>query len=152
VEVNRRAFLASLGAVVATAAFPAPAAAAPIPATEAPGLIHRAVCIRLGPGGPYLLDSRTHANVGVTKVGVNTAGDLVVYTDWRDGERLIYAGVNVDLSLGAKGVTCGVSGGGPKSTIRFVDGNGVRRRANSSYFNPTVDNVWFLTISTEVAA
>lgn len=149
----RRSFLvAAAGAVAGVVGLALPVNAARIPAAPQPTLINRGACIRLGPGGPYILDNRTHANLGITKLSLSTAGDLVVYTDWQDGERLVFAGVNVDLTLGAKGVTCGVSGGGPKSTIRFVDGNGVRRRANSSFFDSTIDNVWFQTVSLAVPA
>jgi hypothetical protein len=143
--LTRRRLLASAGASILGLALPAAAAAQP--SLPSPQLIHRAACIRLGPGGPRLHVNRTHGNVGITRVGLTSTGDLVVYTDWTDGEQLIFAGCNVDLSLGAKGVTCGVSGGGPKSTIRLVDGTGLRRRANSSYFHIDVDNVWFQTIS-----
>jgi hypothetical protein len=144
--VNRRSFLrgatASAAAALATA-IPASATTA----TPNARLITRAACIRLGPGGPRIHENAVHGNRGVTHVGMNSAGDLVVHTDWKSGESLIYAAATIDFQLGDKGVTCGVSGGGPMSTIRFRDGRGVRHRANSSYFNFDYDNIWFLAIT-----
>jgi hypothetical protein len=110
-------------------------------------LVFRGACVRLGVGGPKLHINAVHGSLGVTRVGLSSVGDLVVYTDFAPPEFLIVAAANIDFQLGAKGVTCGVSGGGPKSTIRLVDGHGVRRRANSSYFDIAVDNIWFQTLS-----
>jgi len=150
--MDRRNFLAAVAASAAGAAvlvLPGQTKAlSSVPVTESKQII-RATCIRLGPGGPYIHTNSMHGNRGVRKVGMNSAGDLVVYTDWASdhSEQLLYAAATIDFQLGAKGVTCGVSGGGPTSTIRLVDGKGIRRRANSSFWNPKVDNIWFMTIS-----
>jgi hypothetical protein len=71
----------------------------------------------------------------------------VVTTDFQPGEELVSAIAAVDLQLAAKRVTCGISGGGATSTIRFIKPDGSKAKANSSFFDPDTDNIWFQTIS-----
>lgn len=110
--------------------------------------VHRAACIRLGTGGPRLLEDAAHGNAGISAVGVSPSGDLLVYTDFEPTrEILIHAGISVDYTLGVRGVTAGVSGGGTRSLIRLVDRNGVRRPPGSGWFDIRVDNIWFHSVS-----
>ncbi len=125
----------------------------PNPAQQLParaigtGLMLRGGCIRLGAPGPALYTASNHAALGITAVGINASGDLVVTTDFGASEILVSAIVVPDFTLAVKRIFCGISGGGSTSTIRFTDADGIRRRADSSFFDIDIDNVWFQTVS-----
>jgi hypothetical protein len=117
------------------------------PSDEALDVVIRGGCVRLGPPGPYLHVGTNHGAIGIVDVDVNAAGDLVVTTDFQPGEELITASAAIDFQLAAKRVMCGVLGGGVTSTIRFIKPDGSKAKANSSFFDPDTDNIWFQTIS-----
>ena len=117
------------------------------PSTEALAVVIRGGCVRLGPPHPYLHVATNHGAIGIVDVDVNASGDLVITTDFQPGEELITAIAAVDFQLAAKRVTCGILGGGVTSTIRFIKPDGSKAKANSSFFDPDTDNIWFQTVS-----
>jgi len=151
--MTRRYVAACLAAVVAAGSMAGLAIAgtrysADVPADPIPTYVIRAGAIRFGVGGPTLYTATDHSSVGIVSVAANAAGDLVVTTDFDSAdETLISAIVEEDFQISVKRTLCGISGGGRMSTIRCTKPDGSQAKVNSSYFDISVDNVWFQTIS-----
>lgn len=118
-------------------------------------MIHRSAIVRLGPDyGIHYPDH--HGVLGVLDVSVDD-GYLVVHTDFGDDEVILTATANVDLTLAAKGVFAGASGGtsstkfGIYSAKKLYTNNGQGTASyaaftilppHSSVFNSSLDNLW----------
>ena len=151
---RRAAMRAAVGSVAALAAAPLlnvrrALAGSSYPGDPQPQVRIRGGCIRLGPPGPYLHVATDHSAIGIVDVDTNAAGDLVITTDFDSSEEtLVSAIAAVDFQLAAKRINCGISGGGTTSTIRFTkQTDGSQVDADSSFWNPSVDNIWFQTVS-----
>ncbi len=85
--------------------------------------------IRLQYSGPSILSNRSHVTVGLKNVEIDKNGNLVVYRDMQE-TTLISINVTLDEELSKRGITCGVSGGGYKTTILFYNREGKNLNLN----------------------
>lgn len=100
--------------------------------------------IRLGPGGPYIHENDSHANVGIASVGMSSSGDLTVTAPRPAGAQIIAATAAGDETLARLGIMCGVSGGVSQSNVLcYRDGSKIR--ANASIYG-NFGNIWYTQV------
>lgn len=94
-------------------------------------------------GQPYIHTNNWHACPGVQRVYLEN-GNLVVEADFTG--QIIAAVASPDETLASRGVTAGITGGGPKSTLWFAI-NGTRvRLPDKRIYEGGWANVWVLMV------
>ena len=102
--------------------------------------------IRLYTSGPEVHSNAAHSCLGVTSVGVNSAGDLrIVHLP---GGPIIACIAAIDETLAVRGIITGCSGGSGVTVVRFYDVDSHKRvGVQSTAVASSASNVWMTWIS-----
>jgi hypothetical protein len=102
--------------------------------------------IRLYSTGPVAYQNSAHACLGVTSVGMNSSGDVVIH---RGGSTntIVSCTAAIDESMAAKQILAGCSGGGVTSTIKLYKADsGHHVWASSAAVASPASNLWMTWI------
>jgi len=100
--------------------------------------------IRLYSTGPVIYQNGSHACLGITDVGMNTSGDVVIHRN-PSTNIIVTCTAAIDESLAARQILAGCSGGGGTSTIKLYK-TGIHVRANSTAVASSASNLWMTWI------